>query len=518
MLKNYIDIQIADLAASTSTTVVWRPTAEPGSGYVTTWEDAVTAVNLLSGPTYIQIYANPDSDTVIIPGGTWTLNNTTIVGKAIGADTDTDYRGWQELLYVVTAGDQSNPTCIKGCVGLKDMFFRATDFQWELQSNGGTGSITAFDSTNVTFTKSDGAPFTSLDIGKPLRIGQIAPYGSWGSDVNVAGNRGTFYITAVIDSNTVQYINVSADISDVNNGSISWSKCTSIFITDASQGDGSPINYTTEFTLDNVDFRYGGDYNWGSFYIGYEASTFFHLKNGASIRWFSTIVDGRLVIQTDGAPSWVGSLAFAGNGHVDVFPMAGTQVRTWQVAISSWTLHQSYTMYLPTNTDHWDSSPTTIMNGLDYLAETRLRSSQNLSDLSDISVARNNLGLGDAATHAASDFDTSAAKGFIQYAPSSPGATAGANPKTNILINAAGCSPGIITTSVTNGTNDGDEIQFQAGPWGLGVTWIVTPTSQAFQSGTGLTFTGLAGVVIVKWSTDMNAWLIKSMYGLVSVT
>lgn len=517
MLKNYIDTQITNLAASTSTTVVWRPTAEPGAGYVTTWADAVTEINLLSGPTFIQIYADPNSDTVTIPGGTWVLNNTTIVGKAVGANTDTDYRGWQELLYVVTEGNPANPTLIKGCVGLKDMFFRATDFQWAAQNNGGTGTITAFDGTNTTFAKSDGPIFTSLDIGKPIRIGQIAPYGSWGSDVGSSGNRGTFYITAIIDDNTVQYINPNGDIADTSNGSISWSKCTSVFITNDSEGDGSPANYATEFTLDNVDFRYGGDYNWGSFYIGYNAATFFHLKNGASIRWFSTIVDGSLIVQTDGAPSWIGSLAFAGNGHADVFPMAGTQVRTWQVAIASWTLHQPYTVYLANNSNSWDSTPTTMMAALDFLADTRLRRSQNLSELSDVSAARVNLGLGDIVTYNISSI-TATVNGFIVYTPNSPGATADASPRTNLLLDSSGCSPGTVTTTVLNGSQDGDEIQFQAGPWGSGITWIVAPTNQGFQSGTRLSFTGLAGVAVIKWSSYAGIWLIKSLHGLVSIT
>ena len=43
-------------------------------------EEYVAAVKLLTGPTTIQIVADPWNDTVVIPGGTWELSDTTIVG------------------------------------------------------------------------------------------------------------------------------------------------------------------------------------------------------------------------------------------------------------------------------------------------------------------------------------------------------------------------------------------------------------------------------------------------------
>lgn len=346
---------------------VWDPIGlYPGAGYSTNWADAVAAVQALQPPTQIVIIGRPGEDTITIPGGTWELNQTTLIGATGYPDTGTDYRAYQELLFVVTEGDNQNPCWLKGCVGLKNMFFRATDYENSAVYGTG-GDITAIDGSTVTFTTHSGAyTFSSKDVGKWIRVGWISPYQNFGSDVATVENRGTFKITAVVDDNTIQYTNDNGGAAgtDANNSDIGWSLCTSVFIVDNDAPSGQ------EFTLDNVDFRFGGDYNWGSLFLESNQSLMLRLKNAASVRWYSLLVDGWMALQSDGGGSWVGSLAFVGNGDVDVYPMSGTQVRTWQEAINTWTLHMPYTVYMPSDTNNWTlGTPENVHEALNQLAQ-----------------------------------------------------------------------------------------------------------------------------------------------------
>ena len=585
-------------AVSNSRTVIWRPGDDPGPGYVTNWADAVAAVNLVSGPTTIQIEVggNPASTTVIIPEGNWQLNETTIVGVATSGDTDTQFRGWQGLLSLGTEGNPANPTWIKGCVGLKDVYWRAT-FNGSAGVNGGAGTVSSKFGDLVTFTHADSYAFGAKDIGKPIRIGTVAPYGTFGSDTGSAGNRGTYLITNVVDANTIQFANAGAVVAtprilrvtvdlpavgdpvsltvdvtlysytvqlgddagavalafantinagggdpnftaaaegsdvvltarsvgtgpnalfigppatgfinpsdtsgvdgDTSNGTIGWSLCTSVFMS------MDTVSRNAAFILDNVDFRFGGDYNWGSFYAPLGANLVVSLRNGASIRWFSLIVDGNLFVHSEGGGCWVGSLAFCGSGHVDVYPMPGTQVRPNQSAISSWVLHEPYTVYTPANAGNWSSPPISLHEAVDTLA----------ASVGTVGV------LGTAATHAATDFV--AMGGFTRLAPTTPGALGSINASSNpaVIVDTSGCSPGTVSLIVSDGAYDGQEISLFGGPWGADVFWDVTADSghSAFQSGATLHFAGLAGSVTLKWWSFGGVWFIKSMFGLVSV-
>lgn len=352
---------LRDLKGTAGNVVLWAPEADPGEGYVTEWSDAVAQVQKMVGPTTIKIVsANPNND-VYIPEGTWQLNETTLVGIAWDASTDTSFRGYQNLIDVFGTG---NRTLLLGCVGLKDMFFRGSDYDGSL--NGDSGSFTAKAGDTMTFTAGGGDTFSADDVGKPIRIGHISPYNTYGSDTDEVDNRGTFVITAVLGPTTIQFENVDGIVADANNGDIGWSLCTSMFL---SLDDGTKKK---PFVLDNVDFRYNGDYDWGSFYVQDNEDQFFVLKNGASVRWYAIITDGYIVVQSDGSPAWLGSDAFAGNGYADVFPMAGTQVRP-QYSIDGWTLHQPTTVYIPNNTGDWNGDIETIHDALDQLA-ARVRS------------------------------------------------------------------------------------------------------------------------------------------------
>lgn len=348
---------LRDLKGTAGNVVLWAPEADPGEGYVVEWSDAVAQVNKMVGPTTIKIIsANPNND-VFIPEGTWQLNETTLVGIAWDASTDTSFRGYQNLIDVFGT---DNRTLLLGCVGLKDMFFRGSDYADEL--NGNSGSFTAKSGDTMTFTAGGGSTFSADDVGKPVRIGHIDPYSFYGSDTDETDNRGTFIITAVLGPTTIQFENVDGIVDDANNGDIGWSLCSSMFL---SLDDGTKKK---PFVLDNVDFRYNGDYDWGSFYVQDNEDQFFVLKNGASVRWYAIIADGYIVLQSDGSPAWIGSDAFGGNGYADVFPMAGTQVR-FQGAIDGWSLHQPTTVYIPNNTGHWNGDVETIHEALDQLAE-----------------------------------------------------------------------------------------------------------------------------------------------------
>ena len=365
-----LDVGATVATRTAPNTAIWAPFLDPlPPGMFANWADAVAAVNASQAPTTtLQIIGNPNTDTILIPGGTWVLNNTTIVGTVCGVDTDTDYRGWQELLLVTTAADPSNPTLIRGCAGLKNMWFRQQNFS-DMSVGATNLSVTAYDSGNNLWTMTipgGGYAFATRDIGKPVRVGNVTPYQS-GNPADTSANNGTFKIVEVLSPTSFvcfPYDEHTGGVGgDANNGFIGWSLCTSVFIFD----QGASTN--PDFTLDNVDFRYGGDTNWGSLFITTNAGLFIHERNHSSIRWFSCILDGYLVVETDGSGCWVGSLAFCGTGYVDVFALSGTEVHTFQPAIAEWNLYQGYTVYLPGDTGNWNGSPpATVMEALDRVA------------------------------------------------------------------------------------------------------------------------------------------------------
>ncbi len=448
-------------APSTGSAVCWAPYMFPGPGYYTDFGDAVAAAQRLTGAKEIQILADPDDDNVYIPGGTWDMTGITLRGLAVGADWDTNNRGYQELLYVTclgrigrwsyddnnpgtiadvtdsvvtftvaapwfelskyvigqyieivdadTVGNNGvfeitevvdeytvkfyneaavapdanndnltwwidNPTWLKNIAGMKDMSFRQSNYD-SPDASEETGSISEVDGGWALFTKTGGYQFTSKDIGKPIRIGRVDPYYDDSGNCTDSNNDGTYIIVDVIDGDTIVYFNDNGPSVDDNNGNIHWSLCVSpvIFTTEEYGYYPYPMSVASDFRLDNVDFRYGGNYDWGSLYVlysgddDYQSAAFIHLLNGASIRWYSCTVDSYIVIQSDGSPCWLGSYALYGNGYADVYAMPGMEVHTDQ-DLDDWQLHQAYSVYIPSNSVDWDGNPETMSEALDRLA------------------------------------------------------------------------------------------------------------------------------------------------------
>jgi len=356
---------LRDLKGTTGNVVLWAPEAEPGEGYVTEWSDAVAQVQKMVGPTTIKIISADPYDDAYIPEGTWQLNETTLVGIAWDADTDTDFRGYLRLMDV---RGTDNRTLLKGCVGLKDMDCRASDENILL--NGDSGTFTAKVVNTMTFTAGGGATFTADDVGKPIRIGHISPYTSFGDDTAEAGNRGFFIITAVLGPTTIQFENAAGVVADANNGDIGWSLCTSMFLSLDDGTDKAP------FVLDNVELRNNGDYDWGTFFVESGADQFFALKNRASVEYFSIGVEGYIILESDGSAAQIHDEALVGNGMAEMFPMSGMEVYQDQVAIATWTLHQPTTVYIPAVPADWDGTIGTIHDALDQLA-ARVRTLEN---------------------------------------------------------------------------------------------------------------------------------------------
>lgn len=119
-------------------------------GFFTSWEAVVGAVANSQFPTtVIHIHADPWQNEVVIPAGIWNLKNTTIEGTVTYAQGGRNwiassdsgnqglnqgwqyyrdqFRGQQIKLWVHPEYDNLNPCIIKGCIGLKDMFFRGAD-------------------------------------------------------------------------------------------------------------------------------------------------------------------------------------------------------------------------------------------------------------------------------------------------------------------------------------------------------------------------------------------------------
>lgn len=327
--------QVGAAPSQSIPTVVWAPFSDPlPAGAVSSWEEAVLAVQTSTSPeTSIHIY-NPEQDDIYLPGGEWHLNNTTIVGSAVSAAYDEDFRGYQDLQYIEADGNTSQPTRIYGCVGLKNIYFRGSN-------NSGY---------DVSTTDSFDMPYPDDTVTVP--VGGIVP---------------AFAVDSLVRINSAGYFQVvSTDA--VNNlltvRNLDWSDNASPETT-ISSGQGvypdtsvfqcrSEYGPDTTFTLDNCDFRFG-NYTWGSFHVWEGCNLFLRLVNGASIRWYSFLVDGYCAVQGDGSPCWIGSATFFGNGTVDSFAQAGTFVRDNQ-DVSDFYRYQSYTMYYPNNSSNWGGS------------------------------------------------------------------------------------------------------------------------------------------------------------------
>jgi hypothetical protein len=327
------------------------------SGWHRIWSDAVAAVNDLSTPTAtLQIMGEPSYDDIEIPGGTWAFNKpTTLAGQSSSADSDTDFRGYQYLLYVHTASTNGNPCKLPGVVGLKDMYFRSLDNTY-IQTN---------------------SDFVTVDPGVPNEFGE-------GVNISVDSLNG-------IEEGKLIYINGAGyyRVQFAGEGIFAWNEGT--HSGNLSAGTTIPagtyiypdnaVFYTRNenalpFTLDNCDFHFG-NYRFGSFHVdgvnggewGYQ---FINMINSASTRWYGFRVDSYAVFQTDGSGCWIGSSAFFGDGEVETYPMAGCQIRNDQPVISDWYAHQPIINYIPNNwadwtTDYWQA-PQTIHNALDLLA------------------------------------------------------------------------------------------------------------------------------------------------------
>lgn len=342
--------------------VCWAPDAESdGPGYYKDLADVAEALTHLVGNKTVKILWDPGagSDPVWIPDGTL-LIDAVIEGVAYSADTDTSYRAYESLLYLAGGYNRANPPWLRGLCGLRNVYFRGSDDG--LQVNGEHGAVTENAEGTITFTTTgDSYEFSEKDIGKPIRIGYISPYNTYGSDADDNNNRGTFWITAVLDASTIQFVNGSGAV-DANNGSIGWSLCTSIII--AEPGNSDP----QVFILDNTDFYFGYNYDWGSMYVPNGLSQTIELRNAAAMHWFSLVCDGSTIIQSDGGASRIGYQAFAGNGAVTVFAMPGTELNINQSAINAFDYRQGYTFYIPDDNGKWQYSPNSVHDALDELA------------------------------------------------------------------------------------------------------------------------------------------------------
>ncbi len=266
-----------------------------------------------------------------------------------------------------------NPTWMKNVAGLKDMDFRQSYFD-SPQPVGDTGSILETDGSWVLFSKTGGYHFTSKDVGKPIRIGHCDPYYDGPGNCTDSNNDGAYVIVDVLDGDTFVYSNDNGPSVDDNNGALHWSLCVSpIIVSNNNEGTTPyPDSLGGNIVLDNVDFHFGGNYDWGSLYVtgagdgSFESEMLVNLKNGASLRWYSCTVDSYLVVQSDGSSCWLGNYALYGNGFSDVIALSGMEVHPDQDL--EWELSQGYTVYLPSNPELWGEGVHTVAEALDILA------------------------------------------------------------------------------------------------------------------------------------------------------
>ena len=356
--------------------VIWAPFLDPlPAGAVATWEEAVTALSLHSGPTTLQISADPWNDEVIIPGGTWDLNDTTIVGTTTyahggynwqsmpgshwaGSLGSASHRGAQILLYVRTQGLSdsqsvvSNPCRLNGVRGLKDMFFRGEGNSFRSGSGGLITNVvegTTYD-WNVTISNNGDGTFYPADVGRRISMN--------GGNSDLVG---TWKILTYIDANTVIFGTDNSEPQHIQTG-ISWDIdfINSVFHYNETFGKYG------EFILDNVDFRQGGS-SYGSFNIGCEGRLFLRLLNAASVRLGSFGCNGKVVVQGDGSPCWIGLFAFSGDGYAKFFVEPGMQFNLDQCLC--YDAYQSTIYYQAATPSNWsNNAPLTIHDALDRIA------------------------------------------------------------------------------------------------------------------------------------------------------
>ena len=339
------------LFTANSGNVVWAPFADPlPSGAVSTWAEAVAAVqSSTAAETTIYILANPDDFTVIIPAGEWTLNNTTIVGKAVYASYDENFRGTQELLYVHAGGTSSEPTILTGCIGLKDMSFRGN------QNDGRSGETTT--------------SFTTPSSGNPVTVTFSNLIGIVEGRTVFLDGPGYYRIDSV---NPTSHAVVITNLGLSGNASpdTDYSAGVDVYANNATFRCESQYGYDTTFTLDNCDLHHGGgEYRFATIYSAPNANLFLNLRNGSVVHWYSIRVDGYCAMQSDGSPCWLRGYSFFGLGTVDSFAMPGMYIDNAAGGeMYQWYPYQSQTMYTPGNSGNWDGNPRTILEAIDRLA------------------------------------------------------------------------------------------------------------------------------------------------------
>ncbi len=483
--------------------VTLKPYDVPGIGYVTTWAEAVTAVQAMQPGNTIFIDIDPwdpdDLGPYTIPAppidiGQWALNDTMIESRTTychgGLDwqstpptpgdhgspwqgSDDPYRGMQILAYIQTKGHINsddaigNPCRITGCRGLKNLFFRGEMY---IGSQSGTGNLTV-DGGIVTVTRVAGIIFRPIDASVVPSILTISGSSN--------GNDGTFQITSWdLETGTVTYEN--GDASAESELSYSLDRCNAVFVNNETFGRYG------DFILDNADFRQGGS-QFGTFYVGEDGRSYIKLRNAASLRMGSTCVDGHLVVQGDGSPCRVGLFATYGNGWAKFYLTPGMEFQDAQCV--TYDVYQSTIWYTPSDGESWDGSPDTHHEALDQLAArtTALETSGQFTSVPQQVYAN--------------------APGEVSLVP-------GGWNGNLIVIADTSAAGNNITSSLGNGRYSGQEVTLMMGPMAPDKTWVVTPVSPGFLSGsaTHITFAGLFDTMTLIWLGGMSCWAVKATY------
>lgn len=335
----------SNLSTFPGDTVVWAPYADPDPSHVTTWAEAVAAVQSMKAPeTFIHIDASPDDGTVYIPGGEWNLNNTMIVGpKPQNPDTDSNYRSYEQKLELFTDSDDSNHCRLNGVRGLKDLYFRGESQE--------TSTTTVGD---VSEPNNGEAAVLTLDFiseGR-MRVGDV---------VEVDGSNFYRIIEVDLENSTITIFNEGQGNSGgtISDGTVVWVDTAVFYVNDY-------VGTDNKFILDNVDFRFG-NYRWGTFHVDVNGEVAFKLINGASVRWYSMRVDNYATYESDGSACWIGYDAISGEGYVDIYSLAGMEFHDGQDI--SYDVHQGIIFYQADNSGDWGGSPPqTIHEALDRLA------------------------------------------------------------------------------------------------------------------------------------------------------